>query len=638
MFYYKVLLPLAINGGFTYHSNERLKEGLRVLVDFKGSTRVGVVWESTEKPDYETKPILKTLDSLPIIDINLKESLKFFSFYYMAEEGLFLKSSLPKKIFEIKEGLELSKAKSEFEINQPEIVLTDEQKQALRQVVLDKFNVYLLFGVTGSGKTEVYLRLIEKTVKAGKKAVVLVPEIALTPQYIKIFSERFSKEAISIIHSRLTKKEKFENWIRFVTDKSPILIGTRSAIFVSFERVGLVVVDEENDDSYKQENKPSYNAKDIAIYRAKKENIPVILSSATPSIETLHKAVEGKFHLIRLNKRVGEVKLPSVSISKFKERELLTEDSLKAIEKALKNSQTVAVLINRRGFSRYLVCENCGYVFKCPNCSVALVYHKKSENLKCHWCDSSFPIPHSCPICGSGELVDRGVGSQKMEDELKRVFPKANIQRFDRDITSKKGEFERIINQLHNGKIDILVGTQMLSKGHDVSKIGVVVVSDFESLFSTPDFRAFEKGVSLIIQTAGRSGRKEEGSVIIQTSSEKSHLFKFIVGHDYFGFYKEEIKTRKIFNYPPFSRLIRVVSSSSKKEKSEKLINSAYEKLKNNFEVLGPSRCPIFKLRNKFRYHIIIKTKSVIKTLEFLNQEFKEERGLIFDIDPINFF
>ena len=638
MLYYKVLLPLAINKGFTYHSKEQLNDGVRVLVDFKGSTRIGVVWESTRKPDYETKPILKVLDSFPIIDKNLKETLKFFSFYYMAPEGLFLKSSLPKKAFETKECLELKQTEPEFTINQPQISLTEEQKSALNQISLDRFNVYLLFGVTGSGKTEIYLRLIEKTIKTGKKAVVLVPEIALTPQYIKIFSQRFSKGAISILHSRLTKKERFENWVKFTKGETPILIGTRSAIFVSFKRVGLVVVDEENDDSYKQESKPSYNAKDIAIYRAKKDNIPVILSSATPSIETLHKAVEGKFKLIKLSRRVGEINLPSVSISRFTGRELLTEESLKAIEKAIKNSQTVAVLINRRGFSRYLVCENCGYVFKCPNCSVSLVYHKKSENLKCHWCDSTYPIPKTCPICGSGELTDRGVGSQKMEEELKRFFPSANIQRFDRDITSKKGEFEKIINQLHSGDIDILVGTQMLSKGHDVSKIGLVVVSDFESLFSIPDFRAFEKGISLIIQTAGRSGRKGKGSVIIQASSDKSHLFKFIVEHDYFGFYREEIKTRKLFNYPPFSRLIRIVSSSSNKEKSEKLIYTAYECLKNNFDILGPSKCPIFKLRNKFRYHIIIKAKSIIKTVEFLNERLKEVRGLNFDIDPINFF
>ncbi len=638
MFYYKVLLPLAINGGFTYHSNKQLKDGLRVLVDFKGSIRVGIIWESTEKPDYETKPILKILEDSPIIGSNLKESLKFFSFYYMAEEGLFLKSSLPKKVFEIKESLDFSDANPEFTINNPEIDLTEEQKKAISQIALDKFNVYLLFGVTGSGKTEVYLRLIEETLKTGKKAVVLVPEIALTPQYIKVFSERFSKEAISIIHSRLTKKEKFENWLRFTKGKSPILIGTRSAIFVSFERVGLVVIDEENDDSYKQENKPCYNAKDIAIYRAKKENIPVILSSATPSIESLHKAVEGRFQLIKLNRRVGEVGLPKVFITKFKGRELLTEESLIAIEKTLKKHQSVAVLINRRGFSRYLVCENCGYVFKCPNCSVSLVYHKNSEKLKCHWCDSSFSIPHSCPVCGSGELSDRGTGSQKMEEELKRAFPQANIQRFDKDITTKKGEFERIINQLHSGEIDILVGTQMLSKGHDISKIGLVIVSDFESLFSVPDFRAFEKGVSLIIQTAGRSGRKRKGNVIIQTCAENSHLFKFIVEHNYFGFYKEEIKTRELFNYPPFSRLIRIVSSSSKREKSEKIINAVFESLKGEFEILGPSKCPIYKLRNKFRYHMIIKTKSIIKTVDYLNKKINKIKGLNFDVDPVNFF
>jgi len=639
VFFYHVLFPLAISKGFVYHSEKELDLGMRVLVDFKGVERIGIVWSLADKVDYETKPILKVLDERPVIDQEFLESLKFFSFYYMAHEGLFLKSALPKRVFEIKDPIDLTSVEPHFILSQKhKFELTEEQKNAIESIKLNEFNVHLLFGVTGSGKTEVYLRLIERLLVLGKKSIVLVPEIALTPQYIKVFSDRFSKEAISIIHSRLTKKEKYENWLKFACGDTSILIGTRSAVFVRFENVGIVVVDEENDESYKQNNQPLYNAKDIAIYRAKKKDIPVILSSATPSIESLHKAVTGKFNLLRLTKRVGNVELPEIRFVKLEEGKLLSDETIDAIKQTLDKRETVAVLINRRGYARYLVCEKCGYVFRCPNCSVSLVYHKESSSLKCHWCDSVYGIPKSCPRCRSFDLTDRGVGSQKLEKELNRIFKNARIQRFDRDVTSKKGVFERIINDLHDGRIDILVGTQMLSKGHDVSRIGLVVIADFESLFSIPDFRAFEKGVSLIIQTAGRSGRRVKGSVIIQTLTPTTHLSKFITNHDYYGFFEEEIKTREMFNYPPFCRLIRVISTSVKMEKSLKLIEDVYEVVKDRFSVVGPSRCPIFKIRNKFRHHLIIKTNTILKTVDFLNREISKRDGVYFDVDPMSFF
>ncbi len=639
MFYYKVLLPLAIADGFVYQSDIDIRAGHRVLVDFKGNERIGVVWSKTQEPAYTTKPILRVLDEGSIISDELMECLKFFSFYYMTKIGMFLKSALPRKIFEIRDGIDLSKAKTNLKIFPEKFFkLTEEQKKAVDNVDLSKFGVYLLFGVTGSGKTEVYLKLIEETVKLKKKAVVLVPEIALTPQYISIFSNRFSKEAISIIHSRLTKKEKFENWLKFKRSETSILIGTRSAVFASFEDVGLIVIDEENDESYKQENQPAYNAKDIAIYRAKKKNIPVILSSATPTVESLYKAKEGKFKMIKLTKRVGSIELPEIKFVKVENDELLSKESIESIRSSLDKSETVALLVNRRGYSRYLVCEKCGYVFKCPNCSVSLVYHKESSSLKCHWCDSVFEIPKVCPNCGSLDLKDKGVGSQKFEEEVRKIFKDAKVQRFDRDVTLKKDSFKKIINDLHNGDIDILVGTQMLSKGHDVSKIGLVVITDFESLFSIPDFRAFEKGLSLIIQTAGRSGRKSKGSVIVQSLTPETHLSEFIVNHDYCGFYEEEIVSRKIFNYPPFCRLIRIVSSSTKPEKSLKLIEDVYGVLKDEFVVVGPSKCPIFKLRNKFRYHLIVKTTAILKTIDFLNKKIGMRNGIYFDVDPINFF
>ncbi len=638
MYYYRVLLPIAIKGGFVYHSENSIDLGHRVVVDFKGSRKIGVVWWETEKPPYKTKPIERVLDNCPVLDKELLDSLKFFSFYYMTYEGHFLKSALPKKLFEIKSNVDLSLINLSFDSANSPFELTEEQKNALNKIDVNKFNVNLLFGVTGSGKTEVYLQLIEEVLKRNKKSVVLVPEIALTPQYIRVFTHRFSSVDLAVLHSRLSKKEKFEQWLEFTKGKRPILIGTRSAVFVSFENVGLVVIDEENDESYKQENQPFYNAKDIAIYRAKKHDIPVILSSATPSIESMYKAETGKFNFIKLTKRVGGVDLPLVEFVKGEHEKLLSLKILEEIAGTIRRRKTVAVLINRRGFARYLVCEKCGYVFSCPNCSVSLVYHKRDSSLKCHWCDSVFKLPESCPRCGSFDLMDKGSGSQRIEEELKSKFPDASIQRFDRDVTSKKGEFERIVRELHEGRIDILVGTQMLSKGHDVSKIGLVVIADLESLFSFPDFRAFEKGVSLVIQTAGRSGRKSQGKVIVQGQSLESNLVNFIKRHDYYGFYREELKTRKLFNYPPFCRIIRIVSFASKQEKSKALIDDVFDRVKDRFITIGPSRCPIFRLRNKFRYHLIIKTQAVISTVKFLSETFKEKENIYFDVDPVSFF
>ncbi|WP_025209466.1 replication restart helicase PriA [Hippea sp. KM1] len=648
MFFYSVLFPLAIDEGFVYRSDKRLKVGQRVLVDFKGRVRIGVVLKEEDEPDYQTKPVIEQLDEEPVVSCELIKTLEFFSFYFMAAKGMLLRSALPKKLFETKKPIDLKPVVASLEFRERPFKLNMQQEEIVNSIDTEGFSVNLIFGVTGSGKTEVYLSLIERVLRRGKKAVVLVPEIALTPQYIDVFSQRFSNEAISVIHSRLTGRQKFDNWIDFNTGRRPILIGTRSAVFVNFKDVGIVVVDEENDESYKQESQPLYNAKDVAIYRAKSVGIPVILSSATPSFETYYKAKTGKFRMFEMHQRVGGIRLPEVEFVRPDGDELFAKETLEAIGDTLNSKKTVAVLINRRGFSNYLVCGDCGYVFLCPNCSVSLKFHKKEDVLKCHWCDGVFEVFRSCPKCGSLNVLHRGVGSQMIEEELKRAFPGAVIERFDRDSTAKKGEFNRIINSLRDGKIDILIGTQMLSKGHDISQIGLVVVFDFESLFVMPDFRAEERAVSLIMQTAGRSGRREPGRVIIQLNSQDNPFLKYIKEHDYEGFVESGLKIRRLMNYPPFSRLIRVVSESTNKDKAWELIGLVKERLEGRFDFLGPSRCPIFRLRNRYRYHIIIKSSSIIEDIAYLkgsvyNELMKGKQkggqgGLYFDVDPISFF
>ncbi len=640
MNFYKVLFPIAVKDGFIYSSDVEIEIGSRVIVPFRGKHKIGVVWDKTdENRNYEIKPVLDVPDKQPIIDAKLKKTVEFIARYYLTFIGLVLKSALPKRIFEVHSEIDLAEKNcTAFNFSKGHN-LNQEQQHIYDNINQNEFGVNLIFGVTGSGKTEVYMRVMEDVLKKGKKCVVLVPEIVLTPQYIDVFSKRFSSDILSIVHSRLTPKKRFDNWLNFKKGKTRILIGTRSAVFSDFENLGVVVVDEENDESYKQENEPRYNAKDVAIFRAKQHNIPVILCSATPTLESYHKAVNGKFKLFRLKKRIKNIPLPSVDIVETNKNEILPDYTINKIESTLKQKKTVAVLVNRRGFSNYLVCADCGYLFVCPNCSVSLTYHKKTNDLKCHWCEASYDIPSVCPKCGSANIMSRGVGSQQVEEILKRTFPKHDTERFDRDSVLTKKEFERIVGKLQDGKIDILIGTQMLSKGHDISKIGLVVVASLEELFGVPDFRAREKALSLVIQTAGRSGRAELGNVIVQTVSKDSELIKYIKTHNYEDFLKEEIKTRMLLKYPPFNRLIRIIIESTNKNSSRETADKIALLIKDELDILGPAKCPVYKLRNKYRYHILVKTSTILKATGLIDKKVREFKEKVhFDVDPISFF
>ena len=640
MFFYEVLFPLALNRCFIYASENDIQIGTRVLTDFKNRKKIGIVWGKTDKkPDYDIKNIDSVLDKRPIVGAKLKKTIEFTTNYYMSFLGLVLKSAFAKRVFEIKQEIDTTKVFQKDLSITSGCKLNEEQQYIYDNIKKNEFNVNLIFGVTGSGKTEVYMKIMEDIIKSGKKAVVLVPEIVLTPQYIDVFSKRFSINSISIAHSRLTPLKRFENWLNFIKGKTSILIGTRSAVFADFEDVGIVIVDEENDESYKQENEPRYNAKDIAIYRAKQHNIPVILCSATPTLETYYKAVENKFKLFRLKKRIKNIPLPKVSVVKIGKNEIFSQYTLDKIEETLNKNKTVAVLINRRGFSNYLVCADCGYVFLCPNCSVSLTYHKKTNNLKCHWCESTFDIPKRCEKCGGENIIDRGIGSQQAEEFLRKKFKKNDIERFDRDSVLTKKEFDRIVGKLQKGEIDILVGTQMLSKGHDISKIGLVVIANLEELFGTPDFRAKEKALSLVIQTAGRSGRQEEGNVIVQTACVENDLIQYIKIHDYESFLKREIQNRKALGYPPFGRLVRIIIESKNNAKAIKTSKEIERSIKDTLTYLGPARCPLFKLRNNYRYHILIKTQNIMKTIMLIKEKISDFNEKVhFDVDPMSFF
>ena len=636
MNYYGVLFNIALSKRFTYKSNQDIKIGTRVLVDFNNRKKVGIVFEKISQTDVsEIKDIISILDDEPIISQELIKTINFASYYYLCPKGLILKNALPSKVF-LQEIVDFQ-SNIKTQINHEKFFkLNDEQKNIYESINLDKFSVNLIFGITGSGKTEIFLHLIRDVIQKGKNAIVLVPEISLTNQYKRIFEEKFL-DTIGLFHSQLTPKQKFIEWNLFRKQEKRVLLGTRSAAFVDLSNTGLIVVDEENDDSYKQENTPSYNAKDLLIYRAKQLNIPVILSSATPTVETYYKAaITKKFNLFRLQNRVNNCKLPTIEFAK-PDNKLLSTQSIEAIKNSLLNKQTCAILVNRRGFAHFLVCSDCGYIFRCPNCNVSLVYHKKTKDLKCHFCESSFDIPKQCPNCTSYNIKDIGTGTQKMEEFLRENFGNINIERLDRDTTLSKKNTHSIVSNLLDGKIDIIVGTSMISKGYDIEKIKLVIISNIESIFALPDFRVDEKALSLIIQTAGRSGRKEQGRVIIE-SKLPPRLEIFVKNNDYEGFLNEEIKIRKSLNYPPFSHLIRIISQNPNEQLAKQNIQKCSEILMNgNINFLGPTKCPIDKIKNKHRYHIIIKSNEIFATLDFIANNLYD-KNLIFDVDPISFF
>ncbi len=635
MFYYLVLFPNATNG-FVYSSDANVPLGMRVLVNFRGTERVGFVYSEEKEPGYPTKPIIDVLDETVLLRDDLRKTIDFVSFYYVSERGLVLRSAFPKRIFTIREPIDVRPVDGKFLWTSDDRKLTRAQRRVYEEIAQEKgFNVNLLFGVTGSGKTEIYLRLIKRVLEAGGKALVLVPEIVLTPQYVDVFSSRFGEDVVRVFHSRLTPKQRLREYLDFKRRAPAVMIGTRSAVFVDFEGVGIVVVDEENDDSYKQENTPRYNAKDVVIYRAKLRGIPVVLGSATPLVEDYYKARSGKYRLFELTERVG-VSMPRVTFVPVGS-ELLAEGARRKIQDTKDASKTVAVLINRRGFANYVVCRACGNVLVCPNCSVSLTYHKSSNSLKCHWCDASFPVFLRCPKCRSVELEPVGFGTQRVEEELRKEFPGFKVERLDRDSVSTKGEFDRILGELRAGRIDILVGTQMLSKGHDISHIGLVVILNADSMIGVPDFRANERFVALLIQTAGRSGRQGPGEVIIQGTSGENELVGYVIKHDFKAFLETEIERRRPFGYPPFSHLIRIVVEHRNEDKALEISKGMESILKSNgFSVVGVSKCPLYRMKNYYRFHILLKTDKVIAALRMIHR--LKRRGIYFDVDPVNFF
>ncbi len=532
-------------------------------------------------------------------------------------------------------------------------VLSDAQDAAVKNIKKGiesgGFAPYLLHGVTGSGKTEVYLRTIALIKEKGQDTIVLVPEIALTPQLVMRFMARFG-DKIAILHSKLTPAERFDAWKRIKNGSADIAIGARSAIFAPFKNLGLIVVDEEHDPLYKQEDGVRYNARDLALVRGKINNAVVILGTATAAIETYHNAKTGKYNYIALPERIDKRPLPTIEIVDLKKNKasIFSDKLINAISERIKKKEQTILFLNRRGFAPVLLCRDCGFNLQCPNCAISLTYHKSNERMKCHYCDFEIAPPDNCPSCKGSSIEFIGLGTQRIEEEIKRLFPEARIARMDRDTTGKKMAHYEIVKAVIDEDIDILIGTQMVAKGHDFPKVTLVGVLLAEAGLFYPDFRSAERTFQIITQVSGRAGRGHlRGEVILQTYNLQHYTINYAIKHDYEGFFDKEVSFRKELNYPPFSRLTSVLLKGNDAKRVQKTIHGLSLILNQmikgkGIDLLGPVPAPVSKIRGKHREVMLIKAKEtglIRKTLIAAIEKLKTETSLSgidieIDIDP----
>ena len=533
--------------------------------------------------------------------------------------------------------------------------LTQEQEKCFNGINFcienDEFCKSLIHGITGSGKTEIYLQLIQKVLEKGKDAIILVPEISLTPQMVDRFLARFGDNSVAVLHSKLSIGERYDEWQKITKGEKRIVIGARSAIFAPVRNLGIIIIDEEHDMSYKSDMAPRYNAKDLAKYMAEKANCPLVLGSATPEISTMYLAKENEYALYTLTKRANNASLPNVEIVDLRNelalgnRSMLSFKLQDEIKKNLENKKQTILFLNRRGYSTFIMCRDCGYVAKCKNCNISLTYHMSENKLKCHYCGFEQSTIKVCPECNSSKVKYFGTGTQKLEDEVHKLFPDASTIRMDIDTVSKKNSHEEILNKFKDENIDILIGTQMVVKGHHFPNVTLVGVVSADSSLNLEDYRAVERTFQTLVQVAGRAGREEYGNVIIQTYNPDHYAIIDSQKQDYNLFYNQEVSLRKMLKYPPFCDIIMISFSGKDISEIQKISNLVYSKLKSvindDIFVFKPVPSPIDKIKNKYRWRIIIKCKVTSNVLNMINYAIEDEKikkcketRIIVDINP----
>ena len=637
-----------------------------------------------DKAGYQLVKSVRLANSLPDekeIERLLKRSPKQKSVFDLIRQGEINLSELKTRIpasdsalraLKEKNLVEVVTGKKERETFVPEdamnqafgssLTFTPEQEAIFKELTsaieAGRFQTFLLHGVTGSGKTEVYIRCIQRILEKGQTAIMMVPEISLTPQTVERFRQRFG-DRVAILHSGLSQTERYLEWKKIREEKVSIAVGARSAVFAPFKNLGMIVIDEEHDGSYKQDSNPRYHARDTAVMRAQALNAVVLMGSATPSLESIQNTRLGKYSYLSLENRIGERMLPIVSLvdmrrerKEFKNFAMLSGTLRSAIRDRLSRKEQVFLFLNRRGTARFVFCPDCGYVLECAHCSVTLTFHGKEDRLLCHYCNFTARMPGHCVECNGAVIRFSGFGTQKLEEEVTKLFPSAQITRLDRDTTRGRDSFAAMHRNMNAGKIDILIGTQMITKGHDFPNVTLVGVAHADLSLNIPDFRSCERAFQLLTQVAGRAGRGEvPGKVIIQTNNPDHYMFEFVREHDVNAFHEKELKLRGQLNYPPFTRLIAVeiVSAieSMGKSVAEKLGRDLAQQAtrKKGVEILGPSKAALYQIQNKFRWHLILRgpnmqtLQSILADSRELN-ELKSASGkkfkLSIDVDPFN--
>lgn len=665
----RVAVEAPLLGPLTYlnlPNAEPVRRGQSVVVPLGKRQAKGVVLgPSQDAGKFKLKPIEALIETRPTIPETHLRWLEWLAEYYMHPVGQVTALSFPP--LEPKAGIRKSKKAPLIRTTQTASThdLTDDQKKVVADIGGQAgFHVHLLHGVTGSGKTEVYLQLLARVLAQGQQALVLVPEISLTPQLLDRFASRFGDQ-IAVLHSHLTEREKTEQWWAAVGATKPILIGARSALFCPLQNLGMIVIDEEHEASFKQDEKLKYHARDAAIMMAKLRNCPIVLGSATPALETWQRAQEGRFQLHTMPQRIQSRQLPNVEVVDLRDdrrqrRDVLlperpfwlSEQLHLAIEETIAAKEQVALFLNRRGIAQTALCSDCGHTFECPNCAISLTVHAKNH-LVCHYCDYTARLLEHCPQCQSHEVGPLGLGTELIEDDIRKMYPDLRVARADRDEIQNREDLESLISKMETGEIDILIGTQMIAKGLDFPKLTLVGLVMADVGFSMPDFRASERSFQLLTQVGGRAGRHsvKPGRVIVQTYNPEHAAIQFAQQHDYAGFADQEIKTRSELHYPPFSRLAMIRLQGPSLGQAEAAADTlrlratqlcASRKDYSGIQVLGPAPAPIAKLRGKFRFHALIKGEDPKVLRAFCQQLISDSAWLpsgskaSIDIDPIN--
>lgn len=654
-----IAVPSPLRREFDYllpenYSDEPLLPGIRIKVPFGNRKVVGILLKADNKTQIENhklKPAIEILDSKPIIPTNLLDLLTWISNYYHHPIGDVMSNALPKLLRQGKPAI-LKKLKDITDITQSESIpdLNTAQELAVNTIIKTSgFNTFLLDGVTGSGKTEVYLRAIEKILEQGKQALILVPEIGLTPQTISRFQNRF-KQTIVALHSKLTDRERLNAWLMATIDKAQIIIGTRSAIFTPMPKLGIIIIDEEHDQSFKQQSGLRYSARDVAIMRSKMEDIPIVLGSATPSLESLYNATKGGYQRLHLPERAGNATHPKfylVDMRNQKSSEAIAPLLLQQIHHHLDNKGQVLLFINRRGFAPVLLCPGCGWVAECERCDAKLTLHQSPRFLHCHHCNKSKPIPSLCPNCGYSELVPLGFGTERLEDIIADLFPGFNVLRVDRDTTAKKGSMQQMLNDVHANSYQILIGTQMLAKGHHFPNITMAAILNADSGLLSADFRASEQIAQLIMQVAGRAGRADkEGEVYIQTYNPRHELLQTLVAEGYNAFTQKLLTERDQAALPPFSYLALFRAEAKNKTISLDFLQKIKALLSKSrtVDLMGPIPAPMQKKAGFYRAQMLVSSKTRRNLHVYLDKVIKEIENLeitrkvrwSIDIDPLD--